>query len=36
MLREDLRRLKQIIEVGEVPRAHSEETRAMSQTEVGR
>lgn len=35
-LREDLRRLKQLLETGEVPRAHVEEPRAMSRTEVGR
>lgn len=36
MLREDLRRLKQLLETGELPRAHAGDTRAMSETEVGR
>lgn len=35
-IREDLRRLKQLLETGEVPRAHTDESRAMSETEVGR
>lgn len=36
MLREDLRRLKQLLEAGEIPRAHADEHRAMSETEIGR
>ena len=35
-VREDLRRLKQLIEAGEIPRAHADAHRAVSETEVGR
>lgn len=36
MLREDLRRLKQLLEAGEIPRADADQPRPMWETEIGR